>query len=226
MFEDRMEAGRLLAASLAEYQDDPNSIILALPRGGATVGFALHQALGLPLNVFITRKLGAPQNPEYALGALTETGHRFLNIDLESEDGSRVRHYLDEEVGRQQEEIRRRQQLYRRGAPLGRLDGRTVILVDDGIATGATAIAAVRGLRTLSPGKIVVTAPVASQQALEALRTEADAIVVLSIPSHFFAVGEQYRRFPQVEDREVLEYLDASHMGTRRTGPVASGSTE
>ena len=137
IFHDREEAGRLLAAKLEAYRDDPSGIILALPRGGVAIGYELSLALHLPLDIFITRKLGAPGNPEYAIGALSETGAVYLNPDaVEAFHFSRTE--FDALVGAAREEISRRQRLYRNGLPLVEIAGRTVILVDDGMATGAT----------------------------------------------------------------------------------------
>jgi predicted phosphoribosyltransferase len=208
MFEDRLEAGQALASALDAYRNAPDAVVLALPRGGVVVGFAVSRALGLPLDVIITRKLRAPENPEYALGALTETGDRFVNPDV---DGLVVdswgKEYLEQETAWQRSEIERRKELYRNGAGLGDLAGQTVLLVDDGVATGSTLIAAVRGVRAQNPNRIVVGIPVGSRQAIESLSREADEVVAVSVPSRFFAVGEHYRYFPQVSDDEVVRYL-------------------
>jgi putative phosphoribosyl transferase len=213
MFEDRLDAGRLLASRLAGYRDSPDGIILALPRGGVVVGFAVHEALHLPLDVFMTRKLGAPENPEYALGALAETGYRFVNPDVEGlVAGSWGGEYIEQETRRQRREIEHRKQLYRDGGDLPDLRNRTVLLVDDGVATGSTVIAAVRSFGALDPRRIIVAVPVASRQAMETLAGEADEVVALSVPYRFVAVGEHYRQFPQVTDAEVVEYLDAARL--------------
>jgi len=217
MFEDRLEAGRLLASKLSEYRDSPDGIILALPRGGVVVAFAIHEALHLPLDVLITRKLRAPENPEYALGALTETGYRFVNPDVAGLiAGAWSEGYLDMETEHQRREIERRRQLYRAGAGLPEIAGRIVLLVDDGVATGSTVIAAVRGVRPLGPKRIVVAVPVGSRQAIRALEAEADSVVAVSAPSHFQAVGEHYLRFPQVDDEEVVRYLGEARLATSK----------
>lgn len=211
MFEDRADAGRQLAAKLSAYRNRANAILLALPRGGVEVGLALHAALGLPLDVLITRKLRAPENPEYALGALSETGYRYVNPDAETLVSTAWgRDYLEQETAHQAREIERRKELYRQGAGLPPVLARTVLVVDDGIATGSTATAAVRGLRTLNPSEIVVAAPLASAQAVDALGREADCVEVVSIPEPFVAVGEHYERFPQVTDSEVAACLEAA----------------
>ncbi|HSG27563.1 MAG TPA: phosphoribosyltransferase family protein, partial [Candidatus Krumholzibacterium sp.] len=161
MFEDRLAAGQALTAELSDYDHSPDAIVLALPRGGVVVGFAIHRALDLPLDVFITRKLRAPENPEFALGALTETGYRFVNPDVQGWAADPwAESYLARETEHQRLEIDQRKQLYRSGRDLSGIAGRTVLLVDDGVATGSTVIAAVRGLRVLGPAQIVVAAPV------------------------------------------------------------------
>ena len=206
MFQNREEAGDRLAALLNTYQDHPSAIILALPRGGVSVGYRMSLALRLPLDVFITRKLGAPGNPELAIGALAETGTTFLNqevinsLAVSSMD-------LEREVRIQQEEIARRQVAYRSGRPLPSLGGRTVILVDDGIATGATFFASVSAVRSLRPERIVGAIPVGPIETIERLRQQLEEVVVLDTPAFFFAVGNQYADFRQVEDNEVTKYL-------------------
>jgi predicted phosphoribosyltransferase len=206
MFENRLEAGKKLAEKLSRYHDRPNSLILALPRGGIVVGFALHQALHLPLDVCITRKLRAPGNREYAMGAITETGYRFDNPEAASLFGSEGE-YLEREIAYQRQEIERRKRLYRDGRDLEDIGGRMVLVVDDGIATGSTVMAAVRGLKALHAGRIVVAVPVAAPGAVRDLQGEADEVAVVSKPWHFMAVGAHYRDFPQVEDDEVAGYL-------------------
>ncbi len=206
MFQNREEAGDRLAALLNTYQDHPSAIILALPRGGVSVGYRMSLALRLPLDVFITRKLGAPGNPELAIGALAETGTTFLNqevinsLAVSSMD-------LEREVRIQQEEIARRQVAYRSGRPLPFLGGRTVILVDDGIATGATFFASVSAVRSLRPERIVGAIPVGPRETIDRLRQQLEEVVVLDTPAFFFAVGNHYADFRQVEDNEVTTYL-------------------
>jgi putative phosphoribosyl transferase len=211
VFEDRLDAGRSLVSELSRFADSPGSILLALPRGGVAIGFALHQALRLPLDVFITRKLRAPENPEFAIGALTETGYRFVNPDVRDLFlDSWGEAYLKKETEHQRLEIERRKQLYRNGDSLPELAGRTVFLVDDGVATGSTVVAAVRGVRALEPRTIIVAVPVGSPQAATTLRGEADQVVVLSTPPRFRAVGEYYEHFEQVSDDDVIAYLKAA----------------
>lgn len=209
VFRDREEAGRLLAARLEAYRNDPHGLILALPRGGVSVGYELSRALHLPLDVFIARKLGAPDNPEYAIGALSETGAVYLNTD--AVEAFQLSHAdLNALIEAAREEISRRQQRYRNGLPLASLAGRTVILVDDGIATGATFFATIQAISELSPRRLVAAIPVAPQDNISALRSRVDDLIVLSTPEPFIAVGHHYQSFKQVDDAQVLEYLNAA----------------
>jgi len=209
VFRDREEAGRLLAAKLESYRDDPSGLILALPRGGVAVGYELSLALHLPLDVFITRKLTAPDNPEYAIGALSETGAIYLNPD--AVEAFQLSHAeLDALIKGAREEISRRQQRYRNGLPLAAMADRTVILVDDGIATGATFFATIEAISELSPRRLVAAIPVAPQDSIAPVRSRVDDLIVLATPDPFMAVGHHYRSFAQVDDAEVLEYLSAA----------------
>lgn len=207
VLKNRHEAGRLLAERLSGYRDDPKGILLALPRGGVQVGFAISQALHLPLEVFITRKLGAPGNPEFALGALSETGTLFLN-----EDALRAlyltRQDLEPTIRVQREEIARRQILYRGGRPLPSLEDRTVLLVDDGVATGATFLASAQALRKLGVHRLIAALPVGPPDTCQRIRQHVDDLIVLLTPQVFFAVGNHYEEFAQVEDEEVVRYLE------------------
>jgi putative phosphoribosyl transferase len=208
-FRNREEAGRLLASKLDSYRDDSSGLILALPRGGVAVGYEISLALHLPLDVVIARKLGAPDNPEYALGALSETGSLYLNPEaLEAFPLTQAE--LDALIAVAREEMSRRQQLYRQGAPLPSVTGRTVILVDDGIATGATFFSTIEAISALSPRRLVAAIPVAPQESLSALHSRVDELVVLATPEPFLAVGHHYHAFPQVDDAEVLAYLKAA----------------
>lgn len=207
MFANREAAGRVLAQELSALRDDPDAILLALPRGGVVVASQISFALRLPLDVFVTRKIGAPENPEYAVGAVSETGAVYWNREAaallsEPERLSAVR--------AQEQEIARRVALYRQGRPLPPLVGRTVILVDDGLATGATFFASVAVIRKQCPRRMIGALPVASQAAVERARGLLDQLVVLNVPNPFFAVGNFYDDFTQVEDREVLRCLHAS----------------
>lgn len=209
VFRDREDAGRLLAAKLGAYRDNPGGLILALPRGGVAIGYELSRALHLPLDVFITRKLSTPDNPEYAIGALSETGAVYLNPDaVEAFRLSPAN--LNGLIGHAREEITRRQQRYRNGVPLAPVTGRTIILVDDGIATGATFFATIEAITELSPRRLVAAVPVAPEDNVDPMRRRVDEFIVLSTPDPFIAVGHHYQCFAQVNDTEVVEYLNAA----------------
>jgi putative phosphoribosyl transferase len=209
VFRDREAAGRLVAGKLESHGDDRNSLILALPRGGVAVGYELSRALHLPLDVFITRKLSTPDYPEYAIGALTETGAVYLNPD--AVEAFHLSHAdVDALIGHAKEEIIRRQQCYRNGLPLPAVNGKTVILVDDGMATGATFFATIQAVAELSPRRLVAAIPVAPEDNVGRLRSRVDELVVLAMPDPFIAVGHHYQYFTQMNDAEVLEYLKAA----------------
>lgn len=219
IFRDRTEAGRELAAKLAAYRNDPAGLILALPRGGVPVGYEISLALNLPLDVFITRKLGAPDNPEYAIGAVAETGSIHLNQQALSIMGgfSTASPYFNEMIHVQRNEIRRRQDLYRNGRPLPDLKDRTVLLVDDGVATGATFLASVEALRNLQVRQLIAALPVGPGETLGEIGRHVDKMIVLSTPEPFYAVGNHYMDFTQVSDDEVVRYLtEAAAIRTRR----------
>ncbi len=214
VFQNREEAGRQLAARLQKYREAPGGLILALPRGGVAVGYQLSIALHLPLDVFITRKIGAPENPEYALGAVSETGNIYLNPDAVAE--FRLSHGdMKEIVAVQKQEIRRRQQLYRQGRHPLPLKDRIVIVVDDGIATGATFFASVEAIRNQSPARLVAAIPVGPEDTIAKARSLVDELIVLATPDPFWAVGGHYVDFTQVEDRDVLEYLNLAEESLR-----------
>ena len=206
MFQDRRDAGRRLAQALSQYKDARDTWILALPRGGVILGDELSQGLHLPLEVMITRKLGAPGNPELAMGALAETGYRHLNDVVIRQYGVSERQ-LEEEVRRQEEEISRQVARYRNGKPLPPLSGHTVILVDDGLATGATFFASLAALRALTVGRLIAAIPVAPPQATSELTSKADEAVILETPQRFYAIGMFYEDFSQIDDEEVIECL-------------------
>lgn len=206
MLQDRHEAGCLLAERLSHYREDPNAIVLALPRGGVVVGAAIADRLHLPLDCFIVRKIGAPTNPEYAVGAVTETGFVVLNVEALSELGL-SRSILDELIARRREEVTTQHATYRGGRALPDLTGRVVILVDDGVATGATFSAAAEAVRALHPRRLVAALPVGPQSSLDRIRLQVDELLVLRTPDLFHAVGNHYTCFDQVEDVEVIRCL-------------------
>jgi putative phosphoribosyl transferase len=207
MFRNREEAGRILADKLSQYRNDPTAVILALPRGGVAVGYQLSLALHVPLDVFITRKVGAPENPEYAIGAVAETGSHYLNQEAVSSLGL-SQHELNRLIQTQEKEIARRKTLYRQGRSLPRLTGRTVLLVDDGIATGSTFMASALAIRSVQPRRLVGVIPVGPPSTIREVRAHVDELVVLMTPEPFEAVGNFFVDFTQVEDRDVIQYLN------------------
>lgn len=209
IYKDRSDAGRQLAERLSHYRGKPDTIVLGLPRGGVTVAFEITRALNLPLDVLIVRKIGFPGNPELGVGAISETGALALNEDIIAAYGV-DREYLARETGRQQEEIARRKVLFRGGEGLPPLAGKTVILVDDGVATGATVKAAVTTLKQEKLARLVIALPVASQEAEATIRRMVDEWVCLQTPPGFMAVGDYYYDFTQVEDTEVVAMLKES----------------
>jgi len=205
-FWDRRQAGRALAAKLSAYANRPDVIVLALPRGGVPVGYEIAQALGVPLDVFVVRKLGIPGHEELAMGAIATGGVRVLNERL-IQQLDIPEFIVDAVVARELEELKRRERLYRGGRPFPDVRGRTVILVDDGLATGATMEAAIRGLKELEPALIVVAVPVASRETCDALRPLVDDLICAVTPEPFHAVGYWYEDFSQTSDAEVRELL-------------------
>ena len=223
LFQNREEAGRQLAAKLQAYREHPAGVILALPRGGVAVGYQVSLALHLPLDVFITRKIGAPDNPEYALGAVSECGNIYLNPEAAAAFAL-SREDLKDLARVQQREINRRQQLYRQGRHPLPLKDRVVIVVDDGIATGATFFASVEAIRQQAPKRLVAAVPVGPASTIKKARSAVDELVVLATPEPFWAVGNHYVDFAQVEDREVLEYLNLADESLREWATRAHSS--
>src|ERR1700716_3542425 len=205
-FRDRRDAGRQLAERLRHYTGRPDVLVLALPRGGVPVGYEVARALGAPLDVFLVRKLGVPGHEELAMGALATGGLRVINDNVVK--ALRIPDHVIETVVAQEEKgLARRERLYRGGRPFPDLRGRTVILVDDGLATGATMQAAVEALRQRQPARIVVAVPTASPDICEELRTKADEVICAVTPEPFYAVGFWYENFSQTTDEEVRNLL-------------------
>ena len=217
-FRDRREAGRALAQDLADLAVE-RPVVVALPRGGVPVGYEVAQALQAPLEVLAVRKLGAPGNPEYGVGAVAEDGTAVLDRQAAVAAGM-SRELLADTVQREVAELARRVKHYREGRPMTSLGDRTVVLVDDGVATGVTDLAAIRALRKRSPRRIVLAAPVAPADSLRMLAAEADEVVCPHIPRDFGGVGRWYEDFSQVTDEEVLELL-ALTSGSPRSADAA-----
>jgi predicted phosphoribosyltransferase len=205
-FRDRCEAGRVLADRLTSYENRPDVLVLALPRGGVPVGYEVAHALQAPLDVFLVRKLGVPGHEELAMGAVATSGVRVLNDDVVKPLGISD-HMIEAAAAQELEELSRRERLYRGGRPVPDMSGRTVILVDDGLATGATMRAAIQALRQQQPARVVVAVPTASPDICEALRSEADDVICVMTPEPFFAVGHWYDDFTQTTDDEVRRLL-------------------
>jgi putative phosphoribosyl transferase len=206
LFADRREAGRILASLVMKYADRDDVLVLALPRGGVPVGFEVAKALRAPLDVFIVRKLGVPGHDELAMGAIATGGVRVLNddvvISLELEPK-----VIDAVAAKEGKELARRERLYRGARPAPDVHGRTVILVDDGLATGSTMRAAVAALRKQVPARLVVAVPVAAPETCEEFKTEVDEVVCAATPRMFNGVGRWYGDFSQTTDEEVHELL-------------------
>jgi len=205
-FRDRRDAGRLLAAKLGAYANRPDVLVLALPRGGVPVAAEVAQALGAPLDVFLVRKLGVPGHEELAMGAIASGGVRVLNQDIVRALNIPDR-VIDAVAAKEADELARRERLYRGARPPLDVRGHTIILVDDGLATGATMHAAIEALRQQRPAHIVVAVPIASPETCEKLRAEADDVICAVTPEPFYAVGLWYEDFSQTTDEEVRELL-------------------
>jgi predicted phosphoribosyltransferase len=208
-FRDRSEAGRLLAQKLLAYANRPDVLVLALPRGGVPVAYEVARALDAPLDVFLVRKLGVPGYEELAMGAVATGGVRVLNDQIVNT--LRIPSYVIDAVAAwEQQELARRERVYRGERPPPDVHGRTVILVDDGLATGATMHAAITALRQQQPARIVVAVPTAAAETCDELRTQVDDVICAITPEPFYAVGLWYEDFSQTTDEEVRELLARS----------------
>ncbi len=210
LFRDRADAGRQLAARLEDYKGKAEVLVLALPRGGVPVAFEIATAINAPLDVMTVRKLGTPGQPELAMGAIATGGVRVMN-----EDVLRMCAISEEAIAavaeRELKELARREQAYRGDRERPEIAGKVVILVDDGVATGATMRAAIAALRQLAPAKIVVAVPHGAEETCETLRREADELVCLATPWPYMAVGRWYQNFTQTSDAEVARLLAAAN---------------
>ncbi|EGJ49390.1 phosphoribosyltransferase [Desulfocurvibacter africanus] len=207
VFDDRTDAGRKLAERLGEYRNKQDVLVLGLPRGGVPVAYEVAEHLGAPLDVFLVRKLGAPGNEEFALGAIATGGVRVINNYALRQMGVSTE-ALAAVAAREQRELERRESLYRGDEAEPDIAGKVVILVDDGLATGATMRAAVLAVKVKKPQKVVVAVPTGSAEACHILNAEADEVLCLDVPTHFGGVGAWYRDFAQTSDEEVLDLLN------------------
>ncbi|MBS3175727.1 phosphoribosyltransferase [Candidatus Woesearchaeota archaeon] len=201
MFKDRFEAGKLLAGKLKEYAGKKNVLVLAIPRGGLQIGYEVAKRLHVPLDVVITKKIGYPGNEEYAIGAVGPDGEAYLTEEVVSHE------YIEEQKKELLKKIRERYRKYRGTEKLPDLKNKILILVDDGLATGSTMMAAVQYALRQKPAFIVLAVPVTPPAAVEKFRNKVDKIICLETPEIFFAVGEFYENFPQVEDEEAIRLL-------------------
>ena len=223
LFRDRTEAGRVLADHLRVYANRPDVLVLALPRGGVPVAYEVARALRAPLDVFLVRKLGVPGQEELAMGAIASGGGVLLNDEVVQALGM-PDEVIEEVAAAEREELRRREQLYRDGRPAPEVRGKTVILVDDGLATGSSMRAALRALRRQGPARLVVAVPVGAAETCEELHGEADEVVCARAPYPFYSVGQWYEDFTQTGDEEVHDLLGQAADGDELAR--ASGRTE
>lgn len=206
IFKNREEAGKRLSQKLKEFKNQKDTIILALPRGGVVTGFAIAQNLNLPLDIVVPRKIGAPENEEYAIGAITESGEGIFNQEAIS-SLSITKNYLDKKIAEEKTEAERRLKSYRQNKPILNLLNKTVIIVDDGIATGLTMRAAIKSVKEKKAAKIIVAIPVSAQDSLKIIKQEADDVIYLDAPLFFGAVGAFYEDFGQTTDQEVINLM-------------------
>ena len=209
IFSDRVEAGRKLASELVDFLDNRSVIVLAIPRGGVVVGYEVARKLRVPLDIIIPRKIGAPSNPELAIGAVTEDGTAILDEKLVGYLNV-PRRYIEEESERQRKEIGRRLKAYRGDVPYPNLTNHIVIIVDDGVATGSTIRAALVSLRKRNAKQVVIALPVGPVDTIKELEEKADRVVCLFVPEQFFAIGQFYEHFDQTTDEEVIRLLKLS----------------
>ncbi len=221
LYRDREEAGQRLAEALSRYAEREDVAVLALPRGGVPVAFEVARRLHAPLDVMIVRKLGTPGQPELAMGAIASGGVRVVNDDV-----VRALHIseaaLDAAARREEKEVERRERAYRGDHPSLDVRGQHVIVVDDGLATGATMLAAVAALKARAPAQVIVAVPTAAPDSCDRVRMQADEVVALATPEPYFAVGVWYENFAQTSDEEVRSLLDRA----RREQPVEPGTPQ
>jgi putative phosphoribosyl transferase len=214
-YRNRKEAGMILASQLGKYRNDANLLILALPRGGVVVAYEVADELDAELDVFIVRKLGAPYEPELAMGAIAEGGILLLN-DAVINYLSISKENIEKTAKKELEELERRKKLYRNGREAPQIRGRTVLLIDDGIATGATMKVAIRAVRRKEPTKLIAAIPVGAPSSCMELKEECDEVICLRTPESFMSVGSCYQDFEQTTDDEVREYLQKAYEKQKR----------
>lgn len=213
-FRDRTEAGELLAEQLTEYANKPNVLVLALPRGGVPVAAQVARKLNAPLDVFTVRKLGLPGHPELAMGAIASGGIRVLNGEVIN--SLRIPDdVINAVTAEEYQELQRRERSYRDELPPPEVEGKTVIIVDDGIATGSTMFAAIAALRELNAGRIIVATPTIARSTYEYLQKHADEVIAVIVPEEFYGVGQWFEDFSQTSDEEVHQFL--AEMNGQRT---------
>lgn len=210
LIKNRRQAGLALAAQLESWRKQPQSLVLALPRGGVEVGFAIAEALELPLDILVVRKLGVPLYEELAMGAIASGGHTMLSMEMIAQEGvseSEVQRVIDKES----KELKRREQCYRCGRSPLVLSNQHVILTDDGIATGSTMLVAIEALHTAGVASITVAVPVLSRDALQRVSSITDEVIYLHLPEPFYAIGQWYEYFGQLSDDDVVNLLEQAH---------------
>jgi putative phosphoribosyl transferase len=217
-FADRADAGRILARALQHLAGRRDLIVLALPRGGVPVGYQIARALSAPLDIFTVRKLGVPGQEELAMGAVASGGVRVLNEEVVAALGQHAPEAIAQATMRESAELRRREEQYRGARAFPDLTGKTVVLVDDGLATGATMRAAARAVRQRQPARLIIAVPVAAESTCREMEAEADEVVCAVIPEAFFGVGQFYENFGQTTDEEVRTLLDEARR-TAIAGP-------
>jgi len=222
LFRDRFDAGRLLASKLRLFANRSDTVVLALPRGGVPVGFEVAKALHVPLDVFVVRKLGVPGREELAMGAIASGGICVLNEELVRALGIPYA-AINAVAADEERELERREHLYREGRPAVAVQGRTVILVDDGLATGSSMRVAIMALKRKNPAQIVVTVPVGAPAACLEIESEVDQIICVASPEAFQSVGEWYRDFSQTSDEEVRDLLRQAGAFPENDGPSIRG---